>query len=293
MATSDTGRGWETDWLTDLFWDSVSDAANNNNDADGVEDLNGEDNDVSDTEHTQNLNLKLYDPNVMKPGQSIDDIMQKWLQYNPQVMDQTARAMGKYAPEYQALVSALLSKDLAGVLGLAPELRKIQEAGERPQVTQMRNLLLDQVLGELKMGGKLTPRQELDLTEGVRSSQFARGMGPFKSDALRESVQRSIEGMNLLGQRQNKASALIGQENAQTPDPMSLVGKTTDSALQLAGQTVSNPLMSFMGQNYWQEVQRAMQQAQYENTMNIALLNLQNQQNKNNDQGKNVFGGGY
>jgi hypothetical protein len=251
---------------------------------------------TGETEHNANrtgVDLKLYDPSVNKPGQAIADIMESWLRYNPQIMAQNVAAMQQYTPEFQAMVSRLLGQDISDVTGMAPSLLKLQEAGERPQVTAMRNMLLDQTLGELSMGGRLTPQQELDLTEGVRSAQFARGMGPFKSDALRESVARSLEGMNLLAQRQNKASALIGKENAEAPDPMSLVGKSTDSALQLGSQTVNNPMLSFMGQNYWQEVQKGMQQAQYENTMSLALANLQNQQNQNNNQGKNAFGGGY
>jgi len=191
--------------------------------------------------------------------QSIQEILAQQLRYMPQFAAKQYDLAEEYEPKYAALMRNLLTlgrtQDAKDVLGLAPYIQDVRAASELPQTTQMRNALLDQILGELKMGTQLTPEENLSALESIRSAEVARGFGPGEGSANRESVLRTLAGMERRDSRQQKASGMLAQEASETPDPWSaLLGRPPTAATSAVSQSQagsSQPSLSFLGQNYW------------------------------------------
>lgn len=209
------------------------------------------------------------------------ETMAALLEYNPELAAQAWELTSKYGPQYAELYRQMASKDrsaeLADVLGLAPKLQQIRTAGERPDITQMRNLLYSGVLDELRMGGKLTPQQNLQANESLRSAEVARGVHSGQPSANREAVRKALEGMNLLGQRQQKASGILAQESASSPEPFSaILGRPATSANVGITQGVNaaqaiTPALA--NANVWNASNAQTAADQYNLTMQIARAN--------------------
>ena len=223
---------------------------------------------------------------AVQSGQSISDIIASLLQYNPQLAAQNWDIASQYTPQYAAMLRGLASQERAGnmqdVLSLAPEMEKIRQATDRPEITNLRNMLLKQVTDELGMGSKLTAEQNANVNEQFRSAEVARGFGMGSGSGNRESVQKALEGMKLLENRQGKASALISQEKATQTDPFQVVlgtpATSTNNALQASTAPTMN-LLSFLGQNYWNSANNALNvnaQNQAQQRYNTTLMMTQN-----------------
>jgi hypothetical protein len=180
------------------------------------------------------------------------------LNFRPAVSRQRQSLTAELQPLFAQTNREEISKDrtanIDDIARLAPLLQAIREAGESPQATALRKLLFQQIQGELGQGTELTPEQSLDVNENVRSAQFARGFGSGRGSANREAVARSVEGIRLLGQRQSKASGLLSQESADSPNPFQVIGgQPTTGANQAVGQAqvaTSEPSLGFIGQNF-------------------------------------------
>lgn len=217
-------------------------------------------------------------------SQSLSDMIASLLGTNPKLAAQNWELSSLYAPKYAELFRSLMglerTDNIADVLRLAPEMQKIRRATDTPGVGNLRDMLMSQITDELSMGGKLTAGQNAQLNEQFRSAELARGFGNGSGSVNREAVQKALEGMNLLEKRQGKASALISQEQAAMPDPVTAVlgssGQTTMAAANAATAPTMN-LLSFLGQNYWntqnqnvQQQQLAAEQKKYELQLQIA-----------------------
>lgn len=127
------------------------------------------------------------------------------------------------------------------------------------------------------MGSKLTTEQGKMAGEQLRSAQYARGLGTGQGAANREAVGRAIEGLNLLGQRQQKASGVIAAESAQGPDPFAIIGgmptTQTQSAVAQTQSNIKDPSLDFFSTNYWNAANLGQQQAQYNLMLQIAKAN--------------------
>jgi len=204
-----------------------------------------------------------------------------WFKYNPQFAEQYWKLTQQYEPQYAALQNELAGKERESTLGdisrLAPQLQGIRRSAEMPQTTAIRELLMNQVLGELGMGSKLTTEQGKMAGEQLRSAQYARGLGTGQGAANREAVGRAIEGLNLLGQRQQKASGVIAAESAQGPDPFAIIGgmptTQTQSAVAQTQSNIKDPSLDFFSTNYWNAANLGQQQAQYNLMLQIAKAN--------------------
>ena len=225
-------------------------------------------------------------------GMNFADIYNSYLKYAPQLAQQQWMEQAKYtplqnqlgfsqyqqyAPQYQQMNQALRSADreasIGDVMRSAQYMQQIREASENPAVTKMRQQLLSGVQDELAMGSKLTPEQSRQANESLRSAQFARGTAGGTGGSAREAVGRALEGQALLGQRQQKASAVLGQEYAASPNPFNAVlGAPTSAYSTTQAQATTkfpqiNGLQSAMGvgNQALQSQQLAMQNAMYQN----------------------------
>jgi len=145
-----------------------------------------------------------------------------------------------------------------------------------PQATAIRKMLMNQVEEELGMGSRLTPEQAQMASEQLRSAQFARGVGTGQGAANREAVGRAIEGLNLLGQRQSKASGVLASEAAQSPNPWSTILQPTTQTQSSVAQTQSNikdPSLDFFSTNYWNAKTASTEADKNNLMMKIAMMN--------------------
>ena len=227
-------------------------------------------------------------------GPNFADIFSTYLKYGPQLAQQQWMEQQRYtplqnqlgfdqyaqfAPQYQRTNQALRSADreasMYDVLRSAPMMQKIREASENPTVTAMRNRLLGGINEELAMGSKLTPEQSRQTNEALRSAQFARGTAGGTGGSAREAVARALEGQSLLEQRQAKASAVLGQEYAASPNAFNAVLGAPTSAYSTtqAQATTKFPTINGMaaaqgvGNQALQSQQLAMQNAMYQNML--------------------------
>lgn len=214
-------------------------------------------------------------------GAAMEKIIQAYLKYNPQLSQQQFDLTSKYQPQYAALLQNLVSgeraSDLADVGKLAPQLQGLRESGERSDIRAMRDALYGQVLGDLQMGQGLTPEEERNVTQGVRSAQMARGMGYGRTDANLEAVRRALEGRNVAGQRRAAASSVLAQESAQAPDPFAVILGRGSPATTLAAQQTSagsNTLTpSSAITNYWNQSSADQAARRYNLTLQLAQRN--------------------
>jgi hypothetical protein len=124
---------------------------------------------------------------------------------------------------------------MADVSKYAPLLQGIRESAEMPETTAMRKTLLGQINNELQMGSQLTPEQARETEQAQRTADIARGIGGGTGSSAREAVYKALQGQKLLGQRQQKASSVLGQEYAAQADPFqSILGRLSN-----AGQATS------------------------------------------------------
>ncbi len=174
---------------------------------------------------------------------SMEQYVAAFLEQNPKIAEYLWQQTQKYTPLYSNLMrgEATLDReaDMADVSRMAGGLQGIRESAELPEVTAIRKMLLEQVSGDLAMGEKLTPAQELESLNAIRSAQFARGGGMGQGSVNREAVQRSIAGLKLKQQRQGQASSVLGQEYANSPNPWSTILRPATSSLVGADQTAA------------------------------------------------------
>ena len=214
------------------------------------------------------------------PEEMLQTIMNQYLTYNPQVAGQVYDLTAKYLPQYAALNRTAISQDrTAGVddiARLAPRLQGIREAGTRSDIRAMRDQLYASVLGDLSMGEALTPEQDRNAVQSVRSAQAARGMGG-ESAANIEAVRRALSGQALGQQRRAAASSVLASEAAQSPDPFSIITglPTTASATAAnqagAGATTLTP--STLSQTFFGANSANQAANQYDLALQIAKLN--------------------
>jgi len=210
-------------------------------------------------------------PAIPSPAQVTADIFGQTLVYNPKLARSALASTREVEPQYQKLIADLSEGERARILGsvysLSPFLQKIREKSETPETTALRKQLMGGVLDELRMGSRLTPEQNLQTNEYIRSAESARGFeNGGQGSANREAVLKSLEGLKLLENRQGKAGTVLGQEYGASPDPFSTIGNmstpATAAAVNQTAASVNQVPLSFMGQNYWQAVNAQLAQSQ-------------------------------
>lgn len=207
-------------------------------------------------------------------GTYSQDAIEQFLLTNPAMAQQMWELTQKYQPLYAQLARDEASKDRTSDLGdvtrLMPELRGIYDANMRPEEKQLRDLLFSQITGELQAGSALTPELSRDVEQGLRSAEFARGIGGGQGSANRESVRKALEGLDLLNSRQEKAKSLISMEAATKPDPFAAIlgrpttGLNTGSQQAAVGNTQLSP--SYFADNAFQAANLNLQQQNFDRT---------------------------
>ena len=213
--------------------------------------------------------------------QTIQQLLSQYLQYAPQVAGQQYDLTAQYAPQYAALNNRLVSNErTAGVSDaarLAPSLQGVREAGSRSDVRAMRDQLYASVLGELGMGEKLTPEQDRNAVQSVRSAQAARGLNGGQSGANVEAVRRALSGQNLATQRRSAASGVLSAEASQSPDPWATIlgmpTTATSSAINQTGAGNAALTPSMLSQAFFGATQANQAANQYALTLALARQN--------------------
>lgn len=166
-------------------------------------------------------------------------------QYSPLYAELALDLQRKYAPSFQEVGLEAAGRErestLSDVLRLTPELAKIREASEGPEITAMRKMLQGQVFDELASGSRLTPELERQATQGLRASEFSRGLGTGQGSANREAVNRALEGMKLKNLRQTAASQYLAQDQSSRPDPFGAIANSPQLYAPIAMNTATNP----------------------------------------------------
>lgn len=147
---------------------------------------------------------------------------------NPQQYSVELANQAKYLPLFQQMMQDSLAAgrtgDIADVLRLAPAVAAAQKAGERKDVSAIRDLLGKQIFTNLAAGERLTPEQQRMTEQATRSSMMARGsQGMGGGDIMRESVAKALEGQGLASSRRAEARSMLTSEDARAADPFSVV----------------------------------------------------------------------
>jgi len=133
-----------------------------------------------------------------------------------------------------------------------------------PQQTALLKGLNDQAQQGLDAGGSLTPDEQRQLTEQVRSGQAARGMGTGPADIFAEATTLGNAGFQRKLQRQQFANQVIGTDQTTNVDPFQLILGRSAVAPSAAGgligqgqgqqssvgQSLFNPESSYAGNLY-------------------------------------------
>lgn len=217
----------------------------------------------------------------MSPEQTIQQILQQYLTYNPQVAGQQYDLTAKYAPQYAAINRGMVSSERSAGIDdaarLAPRLQGIREAGDRSDIRSMRDQLYAAVLGDLSMGENLTPEQDRNAVQSVRSAQSARGLNGGQSGANIEAVRRTLSGQALGQQRRAAASSVLASEASQTPDPFATIlgmpTTSTSAAINQAGAGNNALSPSMLSQAFFGATQANQAANQYNLALEIAKQN--------------------
>jgi hypothetical protein len=90
-------------------------------------------------------------------------------------------------------------------------------------------------------------------------------------------VKKALEGMRLQSERQNKASTILGQEAAQSPDPFATIlgmpTNATSMGLQAQQQGANTLTPNLVSSNYFNQAQMDQAQRQYNLQLQIAKMN--------------------
>ena len=115
-----------------------------------------------------------------------------------------------YGPQLRASQSEATRQTRAGdilnVADLGPAFQQAVSASSDPQSEMMRNLLGQQVFGELQQGMQMDPEMLREVQQGVRQAQGARGIVRGAAPVSAEAFTAGSRGLQLRGQRQQAAS---------------------------------------------------------------------------------------
>lgn len=166
-------------------------------------------------------------------------------EYGPKQSEAVLNLLKQFSPQftdqYSQLVEQARTSELDSMLGLAPRLRELREAGEDPSTTELRNLLSGQLLEELRAGTQLTDDEERDVVQSSRSADFARGLGEGAGSANRESVKRTLAGIAKRDRVQQKASQWLSQQSSDpTINPLSAIPSISTASADSGAKTLFN-----------------------------------------------------
>ena len=162
-------------------------------------------------------------------------------QYQPAYENLNLSLLANAMPTLSSLTagseSAGRGADISDLARFGPDALAALKAANPSQAA-----LLDQISGSastnLAAGANLTPAQQRQAQQYMRTGQAARGMGMGPSDALGETLGEQQFGQSLLGQRQGFATQAAGLTQSAQMDPlMQLLTRLRGSGVQ-QGQSI-------------------------------------------------------
>ena len=142
------------------------------------------------------------------------------------------------------------ANELANIQSLAPMFQDAVSSAADPQSERMRNMLAEQILGDLSAGGGMTPELTREVQQGVRQGQTARGMTRGTAPIAEEAFARGSRGLQLKQMRQKAAQDFMQTTAATRPDAFQFItgrGAGPVASPSLAPQTGTNVFNSAMG----------------------------------------------
>lgn len=130
---------------------------------------------------------------------------------------------------------------------LGPRLRATQES-IYPELTGGLNQALGAARSDFDSGYYMTPAEKRLLSQNLRSSQAARGMGYGGNDAAAESLALTQAGMGLRQQRLDNLMRVMGQYQASMPNTFSIGQNVFNASMggaNRAAQRLVDPFNSY------------------------------------------------
>lgn len=140
--------------------------------------------------------------------------------------------------------------ELANIMALAPSFQDAVSAAADPESERMRNLLAQQIFGDLSAGAGMTPELTREVQQGVRQGQTARGMTRGTAPIAEEAFARGSRGLQLKQMRQKAAQDFMQTTAATRPDAFQFItgrGAGPIASPSLAPQTGTNVFNQAMG----------------------------------------------
>ena len=119
--------------------------------------------------------------------------------------------------------TATRTANIADATNLAPQLQTLAR-NSNPGGANLLDSLTNSVTEQLGYGTQLTPQQQLQMQQGVRGAQAARGLGNGPGDVFNESMAETGLGQSMLQQRQQNAAGLIPQIQNFYGNPLQEIG---------------------------------------------------------------------
>ena len=167
-------------------------------------------------------------------------------QFAPQTLKTIRKLAGKELPKLQAIQQGLITSGRGGELSdierFTPQLNDIMRLSQGQGVTDARDLLQQQIFGDLSLGRNLGSEELRDVQQFQRSGEVSRGLGSGGGSANREAVARALSGRNLQQSRQRNAQGLIQLEKSLTPDPFGTISNLSNASTSGANSMFSSAL---------------------------------------------------
>jgi hypothetical protein len=144
------------------------------------------------------------------------------------------------------------ANELANITALSPAFQEAVAAGADPESERMRNVLAQQIFGDLSAGAGMTPELTREVQQGVRQGQSARGMTRGTAPIAEEAFARGSRGLQLKQMRQQAAQDFMKTTAATRPDAFQFItgrGAGPIASPGVAPQTGTNVFDSAMGQS--------------------------------------------
>lgn len=167
-------------------------------------------------------------------------------QFAPQTVHRIRNIAERELPLLQQLQQGLITSGREGELSdierFTPKLNDIMRLSQGQGVTDARDLLQQQIFGDLSLGRNLGSEELRDVQQFQRSGEVSRGLGSGGGSANREAVARALSGRNLQQSRQRNAQGLIQLEKSLTPDPFGTISNLSNASTSGANSMFSSSL---------------------------------------------------
>lgn len=166
-----------------------------------------------------------------KPTPTAQQQYASWLSAYPKLQGKLASAATADLNAVGSLSEGAASDNLVRAMAASNALEdRYGAAVEGETASNMRQLLADQIYGDLQSGSSLSDEQSRELEQYVRAAQVSRGITGGNAAIYEEAATKGSAGMELANSRRAAAQDFLSFNSATKPNALNAIMGMADSA---------------------------------------------------------------